>query len=122
MFRPFTTRWRSRLAQSAIVVALQLLAACSHEAVGPVRTEQRGVDAFHSIDLRGAADATVQVGPVASVTLIADAETLKTTGTRVQNGMLVIENQPGWNWLGSAPRVEARISLPVLNAIEKPFV
>jgi hypothetical protein len=98
-------------------VVILMLAACSHGPAGAQRTEQRGVDAFHSIELRGAADAAVQVGPGSAVTLVGADGVLRTTSTHVQNGMLVIENRPRWGWFGNARKVQAHITLPVLNAL-----
>jgi hypothetical protein len=96
---------------------LLALSACSGGNTGPPVTEQRGVDAFHSIDLRGAGDAEITVGPAGSVTLVADAATLKSTSTEVRNGMLVIESRASWPWFGKSSRVEMRITLPTLNAL-----
>ncbi len=60
---------------------------------------------------------TYRWGAASSVTLVADADSLQATRTHVQNGMLIIENQPGWRWLGSTPKIEVRITLPALNAL-----
>ncbi len=117
MCRTSITRSRSNPPLAALALAVLVLPACSGGTAGPPVTEQRGVDAFHSIDLRGAGDAEVTVGPAASVTLVADAATLKSTSTEVRNGMLIIESRGGWPWFGKSSRVEMRITLPTLNAL-----
>lgn len=118
MYRTFTTRWREGSVTRILVAAAMLaMAACSHEAGGPPRTEQRGVDLFHSIDLRGAIDATVQAGARPSVTLVASPETLKAIRTRVENGMLVVDMEPGNHWLHDAEKIEIHITLQTLNAL-----
>jgi hypothetical protein len=117
MCRTSITRSRSNPPHTALALSMLVLSACSGGTAGPPVTEQRGVDAFHSIDLRGAGNANVTVGPAASVTLVADARTLKATSTAVRNGMLIIENRPGWSWLGKSDRLEMRITLPTLNAL-----
>ncbi len=117
MCRTSITRLPSHTATTALAISLLVLSACSGGPAGTPVTEQRGVDAFHSIDLRGAGDASVTVGQAASVTLVADARTLKSTSTSVHNGMLIIENRPGWAWLGRSSRLEMRITLPALNSL-----
>jgi hypothetical protein len=118
MYRTSTTRWReASVTRLFFTAAMLAIAACSHEAGGPPRTEQRGVDLFHSIDLRGAIDATVQAGSRPSVTLVADSDTLKAIRTRVENGMLIVDMEAGKQWLSDAGRIEAHITLPTLNAL-----
>jgi Putative auto-transporter adhesin, head GIN domain len=116
MCRTSITRWPENCARAALLVALTALAACSGEH-GQTLTEQRGVDAFHSVDLRGAADVSVTVGPATSVSLTAGAETLKGIETRVQNGVLIIDNEPGWRWFSRTGKLEVRIETPLLNAL-----
>jgi hypothetical protein len=117
MCRTSTTHWRNGLPHATACTALLLLAACSRAPAGAGISERRGVDAFHSIDLHGAAEVDVEVGPASSVELVADADILKSITTGVRNGMLVIESRPGWHWLGDSGGVRMHITLPVLNAL-----
>lgn len=96
-------------------VSLLLLAACSRDA-GPPVTEPRGVDAFHSIDLRTAARMDVEVGPAARVTLTAPAGLLAKVTTRVENEVLVIDAQNGLASLGGRD-LQVRITLPELKSL-----
>jgi hypothetical protein len=116
MCRTSITPWLKGAAGIA-AASLLVLAGCSRGTAGERIAEPRGVDAFHSIDLRGSGEADVQVGPAGSVTLVAAPEILKTITTQVHNGMLVIENRPGWKMFTNPGRVEMHITLPALNAL-----
>lgn len=117
MCRTSITRWPDNLARAALLLAMAALAGCGGEHGGASRTEQRGVDVFHSIDLRGAADVTVEIGAASSVSLTAGAETLKGIVTQVQNGVLIIDSKPGWRWFGATGKLEVHITAPLLNAL-----
>jgi hypothetical protein len=93
-----------------------LLAGCGGGTSGTLASEQRGVEAFHSIDVRGAAKVTVEVGPATSLTIKADPEILPEVKSEVRNGMLVIEHRRPWYLFGDTGRVELAITLPDLNA------
>lgn len=85
--RTSTTRWLSACAM------LALLAGCSGGgASGPPQTQPRQVGDFHEIELRGAADLVVTVGPTAALTITADPETLEQLRTEVNDGRLVISH------------------------------
>jgi hypothetical protein len=101
---------------AALLIAAIALGGCSREVAAP-RTEQRGVDAFHSIDLRGAATLRVQVGPAVSVTATGSPAALARLGTRVENGKLVIAHEHGWSLFGGNANVELQIALPELHAL-----
>jgi hypothetical protein len=103
--------------RALLVAALALLAGCGAKLDGKAVTQQRGVDAFHSIDLRGAADVSVTVGGATSVSLTAGEQTLQDITTQVQNGVLVIDSKPGWRWFGDGGKLEVRIATPLLNAL-----
>jgi hypothetical protein len=100
-----------------LAAALGLMTACSGGASGPPVTQQRGVDSFHSIDLRGATNASVLIGAATSVAVTADAHTLERFDTRVQNGTLVLENKDGLSWFGNSRKVDIKITTPSLNAL-----
>jgi hypothetical protein len=107
------THWRSLAATWLLLIA----AGCGNPPSGPITSEVRGADAFHSIDLRGAADLSVLVGAVGSVAVIGDAATLERTVTRVQHGVLIVENESAWTFLGGRGKVEIRVTMPSLNTL-----
>ena len=67
------------------------LAACSKPDTGPAITEERPVGAFQSIELRGAAEMTVQVGPAHSLKVTAGRNALAKFTSQVQGDKLVLE-------------------------------
>lgn len=116
-YRTCITRWRDRIASTAAlpVVAAALLAGCAPASDGPQQSQQRGTDAFHSVDLRAAAEVSVQVGPATSLVITADDAALENIRTSVQNGMLVIDQHGGWlNLRGN--EVHVAITVPELKA------
>ncbi len=117
MCKTSITRWPEDLTRMALLAALAALAACSGASGGASVTELRGVDAFHSIDLRGAADVSVEIGPATSVALTAGRETLQGINTQVQNGVLIIDSKPGWRWFGDTGKLNVHITTPQLNAL-----
>lgn len=117
MCRTSITRWPEAARLATAAGALALLAACAGGGNEPPRTEQRGVDAFHSIDLRGAADMQVTVGGSTSVSVTAPPAVLDQVSTAVRNGVLVIEQHGGWITTGTRGPLELRIGLPSLNAV-----
>lgn len=110
-----TCTTRSPEAAAALATAA-LLAGCGAPGGGAATTEQRGVEAFHSVQLDGAADARVEVGPPNSLTLTASPALLREVRTSVHNGMLVIEREHSWFQFGRSGRLEVRITTPDLNA------
>ena len=94
-----------------------LLAGCGAASSGPPVTQERGLDAFHSIDLRGAAELDVLVGPHQTVTLEAVPEELAHIKTTVVHGELVVEHDStGWLKLRDG-HLKLRVTLPKLNAL-----
>jgi hypothetical protein len=100
----------------ASILATLTLSACG-VASGPTTTEQRNVDNFHSVDLRGSATMDILVGPTASLSLVGNAQVLSGIKTRVQEGMLIIENERRWFWQGGSGRTEIRLTTPTLNSV-----
>src|SRR5262245_58512920 len=114
--RTCTTHWLDPAGRAIATMAVLALAACSAGG-GPERTEERGVDAFHSVDLRGSAEVLVEVGPASALTITAPEGMLQKIGTEVQNGMLIIEQRrSGWSLFGNNGRIKLHITLPTLNA------
>ncbi len=116
MCRTSTTRW-PEIRIAGLLAGALLLAACSGPGAGPEITQQRDVAAFHSIDLRGAGDLDVHVGPAASLRVTGTAGALERLETSVRDGVLVIEQRGGWLWLPSSSDVEIDATLPLLNSV-----
>lgn len=116
-YRMSITRSRSKVARRAAgALALMLLVAgCSGPwNEGPVRTESRQVGEFQSIDLRGAANASLQIGPATSLSVTAGENTLHNLVTEVRSGTLVVE-PTGKGWLFNPGKVELKITVPALR-------
>jgi Putative auto-transporter adhesin, head GIN domain len=114
-FKMFTTR-SPDLARLAGCVVLVMLAGCAGP-MGPPVTQQRGVDAFHSVDLRAVGTVDILVGPPASLSLTADAKTLEDLDVHVQAGMLIIDEHRHWSWFGRSGQLQIRLTAPALNSI-----
>jgi hypothetical protein len=105
-----------KLSAIALPAALAL-AGCAGPDNGPPVSQERGLDAFHSIDLRGAAELDVLVGARQSVVIQAPAATQARITTTVVNGMLIVESEhSGW-WRPRSGKLTVRITLPKLNAL-----
>ncbi|MEP7313212.1 MAG: head GIN domain-containing protein [Pseudomonadota bacterium] len=104
----------------ALTVAVCLaLAACTNAGdSGPAVAQERGVDAFHSIELRGAATLDVLVGAQQSVVVEASADTQQRVSTAVRNGKLTVDHKGGgWLWQPPPGELKLRITLPKLNSL-----
>ncbi|MET0279637.1 MAG: DUF2807 domain-containing protein [Steroidobacteraceae bacterium] len=112
--RTSITPWPEYLA--AALLAALALTGCGNRAVGPVVSQQRGVDAFHSIELRGSASVEVVAGAPASLMLSASQSVLGDVTTVVHNGVLVIDHETRWYAFGSHDNLQLRIATPQLNA------
>jgi hypothetical protein len=97
--------------------ATVLLAGCAPQDMGPPITQQRGVDAFHSIDLRGAAELDVLVGTGQSLVVEGPSATLGQLATTVRNGMLVVELADGGLFRARPGKLKVRVTLPKLNSL-----
>jgi Putative auto-transporter adhesin, head GIN domain len=100
----------------SLAAVLGLLAACSGGGAGPVRTEQRDVGDFHAVEMRGAADIVVDIGPAASLTATADATTLAGLKSSVSDGRLIIEHDQHWSWFHRS-NLQLRLATPRLDAL-----
>jgi len=110
-YRMSITRWRN----TALPLAA-LLTACSGPS-GPVRTETRAVEAFHAIELRGAAEAEVTVGKGPSLTITADDASVKELSAQVHDGVLVIETHHRSSWLERRATVKLQIETAALDSL-----
>jgi hypothetical protein len=93
-----------------------LLAGCSGNASGPPQTEQRQPGDFHQVELRGAADLTVVVGPATSLAITADPGQLRDVKTEVRAGRLVIDQERGWNWIRHG-KLAIQLTTPTLDGL-----
>jgi hypothetical protein len=107
-----------RLRSALVVATLLLLGACGPRASGPPVSQARGVDAFHSIELRGAADVEVTVGDRNALVVEASPGVLEHVDTRVINGKLVVESHGGSGWFSTRGPVHVRATLPKLNSFQ----
>ena len=103
----------------ATVAGLLALAGCApSEDAAPAVTQERGVDAFHSIELRGTATLDLLVGPQQSLVVEANPDTQQRVHTAVRNGMLTVEHTGGgWLWQSSPGQLKLRITMPKLNSL-----
>jgi len=109
--------------RTAAIVAFSL-AACLHggahaegwpvQGDGQKTTEVREVPDFDAVELLGAVDATVKVGPPRSVAVVIDANLQRHVLTSVVDGRLVVRTEGDLDW-GGVGRVE--IALPALRAL-----
>jgi len=87
-----TRALRAALATLAGTLFLSVtLVACGNPDTGPVETEERQVGAFQSIELRGAAEMTVQVGAAHSLKVTASSRTRAAFTAEVQGDKLILE-------------------------------
>jgi hypothetical protein len=113
MCRTSTTRWRSALAASL------LLAGCSGGASNPIETQRREVTGFHAIELRGAGELTVTVGPASALSVTANRAVLDKLRTEVKDGRLYIEHEPGgWRWFSRGVTLKLVVATPALDGLQ----
>lgn len=107
----------ARLASIAAALGLVVMVAgCARDAGGPAITQDRVVQPFDSIELRGAAAVDVLVGEQQSLVVEGSPRTLETLDTAVRGQRLVIEHRGTWFWRGDELRV--RVTVPELRAVE----
>ena len=100
----------------ALAAAL-LLTACDAASRGPAVSQERGLDAFHSIDLRGAAELDVLVGPRQTVVVETAADQLASVKTTVVHGELIVERESGSWFKSRGSGLTLRVTLPKLNSL-----
>ncbi|HMA11199.1 MAG TPA: DUF2807 domain-containing protein [Steroidobacteraceae bacterium] len=108
------TRWREILTLAALGTVLGGCAADS----GPVRTENRAVEAFHAVELRGAAQMDVEVGKGPALSITAGERVLQGTSTQVRNGVLVVLIRERGGWFQRGPAAKLRIQAPTLDSVQ----
>jgi hypothetical protein len=110
-----TTRWPS------ILPAIALLAGCSGgDAPAPSApvTQQRQVADFHQVELRGAAQLIINVGPATSLTAVGNQAALDKLTTEVMDGKLVIRHERGWSWLNGGGTLKLTLTTPALDDLQ----
>jgi hypothetical protein len=106
-----------RTTGSVAAFALGLaLAGCAAPDSGSASAEERPVGDFHSIQLRGAAQLDVLVGPAPSLTVTANSNARAAFTSHVEGGSLILESRNRF-WQPQLGRVQARITVPQLQAI-----
>lgn len=95
-----------------------LLTGCAEEPSGPVERQTREVGEFTAIDMEGAAELNITVGPAASVEIEAPAEVLERLKTEVRGDTLHIASKPkDWVFTGARSRPKLTVSTPTLASI-----
>jgi putative autotransporter adhesin-like protein len=82
---------------------------------GNLKTEQRQPGDFDSVNVEGATDVEVSIGPQASVTVQADDNILPLVRTRVVGHTLVVDEKG--NWIGGHDPL-VRVVVPRLDALK----
>lgn len=98
-------------------LAALALAGCQAADTGPSSAEDRPVTAFQSIELKGAAQLDILVGPAPSLSITGSqsARTAFTTG--VDGDRLVLESHSSF-WKPNLGRIIVRVTLPQLRALK----
>jgi hypothetical protein len=94
-----------------------VLAGCAADS-GPVRTENRNIEAFHAIELRGAAEMQVEVGKGPSLTITASERVLQGTSTQVRDGVLVVLIRERGGWFQRGPAAKLSVQVPTLDSVQ----
>jgi hypothetical protein len=81
-------------------------------------SQSRVVDNFDSIEMRGAAEVLIKVGPAASLNLDADERTMKYVETHVKGDKLYIDVSKKHSWFSDQSRLKITVTLPMLKLLE----
>lgn len=113
-----TTRWPDRRALAlAALLGGCLLVACTVQEPGPPVSRQIEVSAFQRVDLRGAAELQIEVGPAHSLHIDGPQNYVDSLKTRVEGETLIIEDSQGWWGRSKGGAVHMRLTTPVLSAV-----
>jgi Putative auto-transporter adhesin, head GIN domain len=99
------------------VLAVLALAGCQAQDSGPSTTEDRPVGTFHSIELEGAAQLDILVGPTPSLTVTGGPKALAAFTTRVDGDKLVLKSNSSL-WKPNFGTVIVRVTTPQLQALK----
>lgn len=113
-YRMSTTRLRELVLLAALGATL---AGCGANP-GPARTENRSVEAFHAIELRGAAQMQVEVGKGPALSITAGERVLQATSTEVRNGVLVVLVRERGGWFQRGPAASLAVQVPALDSVQ----
>jgi len=81
-------------------------------------TQNRSVENFTAIELRGAAEVTVTIGPTAAVELEGRERTLERVDTKVRGETLVIDVAKTRGWFSDFGHLKINITVPELKSLE----
>jgi Putative auto-transporter adhesin, head GIN domain len=108
----------TRSRSSLLLVALgSTLGGCASDS-GPVRTENRTVETFHAIELRGAAEMQVEVGKGPAVSITAGERVLQGTSAQVRDGVLVVLIRERGGWFQRGPAAKLIVQAPTLDSVD----
>lgn len=93
------------------------LAGCTADN-GPVRSENRSVESFHAIELRGAAEMQVEVGKGPNLSITAGERVLQGTSTQIRDGVLVILIRERGGWFQRGPAAKLNVQVPTLDSVQ----
>lgn len=85
------------------------------EGSGVIKTETRKVQAFHAVELRGAADVQIRVGGETALSVSADDNLLPIIETAVQNGKLIVTSKEPYH---TRARIVVNVATPTLDGAE----
>jgi len=87
----------------------------SYTGSGVLKTETRNVGSFHAIEIGGATEAEVKIGPKLSLQITSDDNLLPHIRTKVENGKLIIDHEGSFT---SQNQIKAVITVPSLDSLD----
>jgi hypothetical protein len=115
MFKMSTTHsLKSAFVASVIALAL---AGCQAADTGPSSTEDRPVGAFQAVEMEGAAQLDILVGPAASVSITGSQAARAAFNSRVEGDRLLLTSN-GSAWKPNLGKIMVRVTVPQLRALK----
>lgn len=118
------TPFRVIFGACAAAVALQFSACDSEressyrEGSGATEIESRDLGKYSAIDLRGAAELNIEVGPAESLKIEGSNFSVKNLRTEVRGNTLYINSKKsGWAWFGDDDDLKLTIAMPSLTEL-----
>lgn len=104
-----------------VAIAAVSLAGCEgrEDSAAPLASETRQLGEFSAVNMEGAARLEISIGPAPSVSVEANAATLRRITTEVRDGALYIQSKPkDWLVTEGRPRVTVKITMPQLASLK----